>query len=160
MRSLAFTGPLVCGSVWQGGVVGVAFLRETKEAAFRQSPQRAKKPGFPVRGSPDHQAYLRVPSIPSVAWQPYPSPPRTVKSPWHCVPASRRVCPCRGEPKRPRHTERLTVGKLPQSRSQSKSRLHLRRWQTSQPFFSGLSQQSNSRAKYRLGAYIRLPCVT
>ena len=31
------------------------------------------KSGPPYEG-PDYQAYLRVPSIPSVAWQPYPSP--------------------------------------------------------------------------------------
>src|SRR6516162_5564216 len=30
---------------------------------------------------PDDQAYLRVPSIPSVAWQPYPSPPRDGQEP-------------------------------------------------------------------------------
>ena len=34
---------------------------------------RAKKSGLPC-GRPDYQTYLRVPSIPSVAWQPYPSP--------------------------------------------------------------------------------------
>src|SRR6516162_9913823 len=39
----------------------------------RSSEWRAKKSGPPC-GSPDDQAYLRVPSIPSVAWQPYPSP--------------------------------------------------------------------------------------
>src|SRR5438477_10034396 len=32
-----------------------------------------KKSGHPC-GCPEVQAYLRVPSIPSVAWQPYPSP--------------------------------------------------------------------------------------
>jgi hypothetical protein len=38
---------------------------------FRSAAQ--KKSGLP-HGSPEDQAYLRVPSIPSVAWQPYPSP--------------------------------------------------------------------------------------
>ena len=35
--------------------------------------ERKKISGLPC-GSPDNQTYLRVPSIPSVAWQPYPSP--------------------------------------------------------------------------------------
>src|SRR5207302_6316913 len=35
----------------------------------------------PPSGGPDNQAYLRVPSIPSVAWQPYPSPPRDGEEP-------------------------------------------------------------------------------
>ena len=35
---------------------------------------RAKNNPAPPRGGAGHQTYLRVPSIPSVAWQPYPSP--------------------------------------------------------------------------------------
>src|SRR4029077_12297105 len=47
-------------------------------AAFRTA--RKKISGLPF-GSPANQAYLRVPSIPSVAWQPYPSPPRDGQEP-------------------------------------------------------------------------------
>jgi len=39
-----------------------------------------KKISGPPRGGPEYQAYLRVPSIPSVAWYSVAVPPRTVKS--------------------------------------------------------------------------------
>ena len=38
-----------------------------------RGPRTKKNPGL-LAEAPDNQAYLRVPSIPSVAWQPYPSP--------------------------------------------------------------------------------------
>src|SRR5438874_7036834 len=48
-------------------LVGSCLLRRQRQK------RRAKRAGLPC-GSPAHQAYFWVPSIPSVAWQPYPSP--------------------------------------------------------------------------------------
>src|SRR5262249_38270950 len=48
-----------------------------------------------LAGGPEYQAYLRVPSIPSVAWYSKAVPPRTVKSRKLSAPAPRRKA-CRG----------------------------------------------------------------